>query len=67
MLRVALGALLSPHARLRLAGYLHEADQLAVQARRYLADAPGWFPLGGIVLLGHADLARDIWTARCAG
>jgi DNA-binding CsgD family transcriptional regulator len=43
---------------LRLAGYMHDADDVAVRAYRYLAEAPGWFPLGGLVMMGHAELAQ---------
>jgi len=49
---------------LRLAGYLDEANRVAVQAHRNLADAPGWFALGGLVLLGQAVAARgDLGSA----
>ncbi|HZU49342.1 MAG TPA: hypothetical protein VFA16_19125 [Mycobacterium sp.] len=48
---------------LRLAGHLDEAEHVAVQAHREVADAPGWFPLAGLVLLGQAVAARDLGSA----
>lgn len=41
---------------LRLAGYLHEAERVALEARRETEDS--WFPHSGLVLLGQAALAK---------
>jgi hypothetical protein len=41
---------------LKLAGYLHEAERIALEARRDSEDS--WYPHGGLVLLGQAELAR---------
>jgi DNA-binding CsgD family transcriptional regulator len=41
---------------LKLAGYLHEAERIAVEARRESEDS--WFPHSSLVVLGQAALAR---------
>ena len=41
---------------LKLAGYLHEADRIALEARRESEDS--WFPHSSLVLLGQAALAK---------
>jgi DNA-binding CsgD family transcriptional regulator len=41
---------------LKLAGYLHEAEHLALEAHRESQD--NWFPHSGLVVLGSALLAR---------
>lgn len=41
---------------LKLAGYLHRAEEVAQQAWRDIEDS--WFPHGGLVHLGQAQLAR---------
>src|ERR1700757_5303905 len=43
---------------MKLAGYLHEAERVAIEARRAAEDKPGWFPQSGLILLGLAVLAR---------
>lgn len=41
---------------LTLAGYLHETERIALEARRETEDS--WFPHRGLVLLGQAALAK---------
>ncbi len=41
---------------LKLAGYLHEAERLALEGRREGEDT--WFPHSGLILLGQAALAQ---------
>ena len=41
---------------LKLAGYLHEAERLALEGRREGEDT--WFPHSGLILLGQAVLAQ---------
>ena len=41
---------------LKLAGYLHEAERVALEARRESEDS--WFPHSGLILLGQAALAQ---------
>jgi DNA-binding CsgD family transcriptional regulator len=41
---------------LKLAGYLHEAQRIALEARRESADS--WFPHTSLVLLGQSALAK---------
>ncbi len=41
---------------LKLAGHLHEAERVALEARRESEDS--WFPHSGLILLGQAALAQ---------
>jgi DNA-binding CsgD family transcriptional regulator len=41
----------------KLAGYLYEAERVALETQRESEDKHGWFPLAGLVLLGQAVLA----------
>jgi DNA-binding CsgD family transcriptional regulator len=41
---------------LKLAGYLHEAERIALEARRESEDS--WFPHSSLILLGQAALAQ---------
>ena len=43
-------------AVLRLAGYLHEAERIALERHEQASDAPGPLRLCGVALLGHAAL-----------
>ena len=45
-------------AVLRLAGYLHEAERIALERHEQASDAPGPLRLCGVALLGHAALGR---------